>query len=307
MANKKLPGYRRKATKKAKKQARAGPGPGTTAHSNDSRTNAPQADNDSATDPEDDFPDPLKRDLRHCACADTVLQDIVYPNGMHGQLLLDQALLDALLPLAPPPRPPPAPTSGPYTHPVYRRTLPGRGEGLFPAHAHPAHARIFFEWPIFLAAAPSAQMCRALFARVPPHLRVAVQDLVDCGPAGARSHEEGVLRTNALSVSVGAHKQTVAALFPLAAKCNHSCVPSAYWTWDEKTFSLAVYAARDLQAHEELTIAYIPVQGVCRADRRRTLQRRYRFLCMCPMCLLPGERAVPADAQHPYLQAERSP
>lgn len=81
----------------------------------------------------------------------------------------------------------------------------------------------------------------------------------------------------------------ICAVFPLTARCNHSCEPNAQVRSQEFVdFHIDVVALRDLAVGDELLISYIPVgAGVGKrstVQRRRELQAKYLFCCECPMC-----------------------
>ncbi len=83
----------------------------------------------------------------------------------------------------------------------------------------------------------------------------------------------------------------ICAVFPLTARCNHSCEPNAQVRSQEFVDNhIDVVALRDLDAGEELLISYIPVgTGVGKRStihRRRELQAKYLFHCNCPKCRL---------------------
>ena len=81
----------------------------------------------------------------------------------------------------------------------------------------------------------------------------------------------------------------ICAIFPLTARCNHSCEPNAQVQSQVFVDShMDMVALRDLEAGEELLISYLPVgPGVGRktaVQRRRELQAKYLFYCDCPKC-----------------------
>ena len=81
----------------------------------------------------------------------------------------------------------------------------------------------------------------------------------------------------------------ICAVFPLTARCNHSCEPNAQVRSQEFVdCHIDVVALRDLAVGEELLISYIPVgAGVGKRStkqRRRELQAKYLFCCDCPIC-----------------------
>ena len=81
----------------------------------------------------------------------------------------------------------------------------------------------------------------------------------------------------------------ICAVFPLTARCNHSCEPNAQVRSQEFVDAhIDVVALRDLHPGEELLISYIPAgAGVGKRStfqRRRELQAKYLFYCDCVCC-----------------------
>lgn len=73
------------------------------------------------------------------------------------------------------------------------------------------------------------------------------------------------------------------AAFLLASMLNHSCEPSLSVSWPHNNAVARFTAARDIAAHEQLTISYIDAeQGA--AQRQATLRFAYGFACSCPRC-----------------------
>lgn len=82
----------------------------------------------------------------------------------------------------------------------------------------------------------------------------------------------------------------IAAVFPLTARCNHSCDPNAQVQSQQYVDAyIDVVALRDIVAGEEILISYIGIgPGMGRKtarQRRRELQAKYLFACTCPLCL----------------------
>lgn len=72
------------------------------------------------------------------------------------------------------------------------------------------------------------------------------------------------------------------ALYPVVAKINHSCTPNAH-PHTRAPATQYVYAVRDIEAGEEIEIAYFDIT-MPRADRQA--RAKYMcFKCTCPACL----------------------
>ena len=92
-----------------------------------------------------------------------------------------------------------------------------------------------------------------------------------------QSHLMTIFRSNAYNTgeeSVG--------LFPKMARINHSCRPNAGNWWSETREKRIIFATRDIQEGEEITVSYIPLLKTT-ADRQTRLQQ-YGFACDCIAC-----------------------
>jgi len=71
-------------------------------------------------------------------------------------------------------------------------------------------------------------------------------------------------------------------MFPKIARINHSCRPNSGNWWSEKTDRRVIYASRDIEKDEEITVSYIPLLKSTK-DRQTRLQQ-YGFTCDCSAC-----------------------
>jgi hypothetical protein len=71
-------------------------------------------------------------------------------------------------------------------------------------------------------------------------------------------------------------------MFPKCARINHSCKPNSGNWWSEKTERRIIYASRDIEKDEEITVSYIPLLKTTK-DRQVRLQQ-YGFTCDCSAC-----------------------
>ncbi|KAG7001904.1 hypothetical protein G7Y79_00030g064370 [Physcia stellaris] len=89
---------------------------------------------------------------------------------------------------------------------------------------------------------------------------------------------------------VGPSTHSRSGVFLHAARFNHSCMPNAFWTWNEQAGTndkgrLTVNATRDIATGEEITFDYTMLDKFeSRADRVATLEKDYGFVCSCPAC-----------------------
>jgi SET domain-containing protein len=72
-------------------------------------------------------------------------------------------------------------------------------------------------------------------------------------------------------------------VFEVLSRINHSCSPNAQYSWNEKEGKRRLYAVRDIQKGEEVTIDYVGVD-VLQKDRKIHLEQLYGFMCMCELC-----------------------
>jgi hypothetical protein len=71
-------------------------------------------------------------------------------------------------------------------------------------------------------------------------------------------------------------------LFPKIARINHSCRPNASYYWSDKLNKRIVYAARKIEAGEEIFVSYIPL--LLAQEHRQKHLDRYGFKCTCEAC-----------------------
>jgi hypothetical protein len=86
-------------------------------------------------------------------------------------------------------------------------------------------------------------------------------------------------------------------IWAIASKMNHSCLPNT-----EQSIigdSLLLYATRDIEANEELTMCYGSFDDP--AEKKKAFRKNWGFRCSCELCL---KKPLPAGglvAQHPAL------
>lgn len=71
------------------------------------------------------------------------------------------------------------------------------------------------------------------------------------------------------------------------SRMNHSCLPNAYFSWNEALGREVVHAARDISADEEILANYLGADAVymTHAQRNKRLRRWWGFDCDCPACV----------------------
>mmetsp|Transcript_5937 Transcript_5937/g.7757 ORF Transcript_5937/g.7757 Transcript_5937/m.7757 type:complete len:462 (+) Transcript_5937:503-1888(+) len=101
---------------------------------------------------------------------------------------------------------------------------------------------------------------------------------------------------------VGEHCQIGGAVFAVASRLNHSCIPNLQHSWDDVNEIELFFAARDIAKGEELTIAYVdPVRK--REERQCDLLNLYSFKCNCEACEMSEEEQRASDVRRGRLCA----
>ncbi|KAJ6532887.1 hypothetical protein DFH09DRAFT_932988 [Mycena vulgaris] len=224
--------------------------------------------------------------------------------------LLDVGVKD-LLP-APIPEPPvPSPKGATF---VIRTSEGKNGLGMFAAQNIPASGLVVVERPILVApyiiglqGHPESELYGALLRRLSPDTVARFMALANCKPVDECDAVEGIMRTNAIGITLDVpdvpHPElsTHRAIFPITSRCNHSCSPNAKWHWDARSFSLTLQALRPIDTGQEITVAYI-TPTCARAERRAKLKMMYGFTCRCPSCTRPASKTTQSDAARAELR-----
>ncbi|KAG5175043.1 hypothetical protein JKP88DRAFT_142912, partial [Tribonema minus] len=92
----------------------------------------------------------------------------------------------------------------------------------------------------------------------------------------------------------GAPRVTRVALFPLASKAAHSCVPNCVWTTQNPYGHISYFAARPIAAGDAITMSYVaPASAAPTLERWANTAFSKDFICTCPQCSGPdATRAV---------------
>jgi hypothetical protein len=98
--------------------------------------------------------------------------------------------------------------------------------------------------------------------------------------ATGQSHLLTIFRSNAYNTG-----DDHIGLFPKVARINHSCRPNCGNHWSEKRGERVIYAARDIEEGEELTVSYIPL--LKKTAERQARLGQYGFRCDCAACRHP--------------------
>ena len=102
----------------------------------------------------------------------------------------------------------------------------------------------------------------------------------------------GIIRTNGLPIEINESER--GAIFLEACRINHACDNNAQKNWNTKIKRHTVYALRDIDKGEEITIYYLRVHNN-REARNQALQAKLGFTCLCRLCSLPLEQSQESD------------
>ncbi|KAL8792197.1 MAG: hypothetical protein Q9195_005219 [Heterodermia aff. obscurata] len=98
------------------------------------------------------------------------------------------------------------------------------------------------------------------------------------------------------------------AVFVNASQFNHSCLPNAFYTWNDNLGAnprgcLTIHAIRDIAFGEEILINYLnedsQVSGIA---QRKKLQAGYGFECNCPACDSGAPDAARVEDNRKWIQ-----
>ncbi|KAK3940852.1 hypothetical protein QBC46DRAFT_458638 [Diplogelasinospora grovesii] len=103
---------------------------------------------------------------------------------------------------------------------------------------------------------------------------------------------EDVLITNSFAVTVDG--RDFMGLFPDLSRMNHACNPNAAIHFSETALAMTVWASRDIEPGEEITITYSDV-GMTYTERQDTLHSIWGFTCSCKLCTSPPDTRRTSD------------
>ena len=76
------------------------------------------------------------------------------------------------------------------------------------------------------------------------------------------------------------------AVFRVASRLNHACVPNACLAWNARTRRITVHAIAPIREGDEVTVSYSMLEegGGTRAARQSMVRKRFGFECLCAQC-----------------------
>ncbi|QSS65399.1 SET domain-containing protein [Histoplasma capsulatum] len=176
------------------------------------------------------------------------------------------------------------------------KELPGKGLGCFAMTMIPKGTRIILEEPLFTvpSMATDLQSMEMVFLKQLKSLSKMQQHMFfslhnahkdKCSPV------IGTIKTNAMPFGA---RGSEGAIFPSAARINHSCKPNSQNTWNRNLERLTIHSFKDIEEGEELTIAY--VDGTELYDERQAyFEEAFGFRCQCEVCAVPREESRKRD------------
>jgi len=121
--------------------------------------------------------------------------------------------------------------------------------------------------------------------------------LADCkAEPGDNPSIDGIWRTNNFALGPSGPK-TNNGLFLQISRFNHSCRPSAEFSWNPVRKKQEVRVVRPIKRGTEITVSYFShlVASQDRLSRKKYLQTYYGFPCDCAACTLVGEEGEEDD------------
>lgn len=110
----------------------------------------------------------------------------------------------------------------------------------------------------------------------------------------------GIVKTNALPC--GPNSMT-GGLYPTISLINHSCLPNAHNNWNSEAQCETIYAIRNIQAGEEITISYYSEEKDSSSDSRRAyLKDHFGFDCDCKVCSQPAASLQASNTRRRQIQ-----
>jgi hypothetical protein len=258
------------------------------------------------------------------------LHNVVYADASDETATLLDVGVKNLLPVSMPALPVPCEKGVTF---AIRRSKGKNGLGMFATRTIPVGGLITVERPIIVApyiialqTHPESDFYSTLLHRLSGETVACFMELANCKPASECDVVEGIMRTNAIAITLDVpdvpHPElsTHRGIFLNISRCNHrcaymfassspprglriwprSCGPNAKWQWDPVSFSLSLVALRPIQAGQEITVAYItPTHS--RRERRTKLKAMYNFSCRCEFCARPAAVTSKSDATRAEL------
>ncbi|KAL7621034.1 hypothetical protein AAE478_008346 [Parahypoxylon ruwenzoriense] len=109
---------------------------------------------------------------------------------------------------------------------------------------------------------------------------------------------DDIINTNAFGVLLGDVDHS--GLYLDVSRLNHACKPNMFSRFSSTTLAMEVVAYMDIEAGEELTFSYTPLNIL--SEQRQSLIREWGFNCTCSLCASPDDTAA-SDRRRGRIQA----
>ncbi|KAL2057422.1 hypothetical protein ABVK25_002475 [Lepraria finkii] len=158
------------------------------------------------------------------------------------------------------------------------RPSPGKGKGTFAKEFVPKGTRLISERPILRMSSNyfNDETLKKMVQNLPTTERRDFEDLhcPICQPEQAL-RQKYIMNHFSLSVpQIGICLQ--------GSRINHSCLPNAYSSWNDKKDRFMIHAIADIQEGDEVTISYC--DALATKDMRSKWLEVYQFSCECAAC-----------------------
>lgn len=171
--------------------------------------------------------------------------------------------------------------------------VPGKGKGLVATKDIPKGTLILEEKPIMTGPkrlSPGFSL-RSKFNALSQQQQQAFLSLHNVHPYRNRDEQYlGIFKTNGLPII-----DDEGGLFIEICRINHACNSNACHQWNILLQRQTVYALRDIQKGEEITISYLGSSPWTRKARGLLLKEKFDFECSCCLCRLPPDQAAEND------------
>lgn len=171
------------------------------------------------------------------------------------------------------------------------RTLPGRNKGSQALRDIPKGTLILAEEALFSIPNVHDPLTPDIETEIRAQATIHGKEFDKTYSHGRPSKQQAPLKrfmANSYQMDGDAEGPSTQGIFLKASQLNHSCVPNAYFNFNEEVGPqghLTVHAIHDIRFGQEIVINYR--QGDCyktRLERKQMLKDVYNFTCTCPAC-----------------------
>ncbi|KAI0172597.1 SET domain-containing protein [Hypoxylon sp. FL1284] len=170
--------------------------------------------------------------------------------------------------------------------------LEGRGVGVIARRAIPKGEVVMLRYPVVVRLSDSKhwknqdllKLLHRAAVQLPP--RDAGQMMKLARSKGGYVVDD-IINTNAFGVKINGLDHS--ALYVDVSRLNHACKPNMFSRVSSTSLGMEVVAYRDVEAGEELTFSYTPLNLL--SEQRQPLIQEWGFNCSCLICASPDESA----------------